>query len=277
MEVAVIDRISALAMVANGREVGTHVPAILLPKAHGEFFVQSLEDLQLNRSRFRGGFNTNLISAFDKYVSARKGGSLFVDAADISRLSCKAVFNLGDVSTPGHGDDTAVLALKATAAFDALRGLDGKKLNQRQMAELIEDWHQVMTAKDSNGEQMSAAKAAAGIRNMKIVSRGETSSKVGDLNRARSAMEEIEAKSAEAMPVALFIETPPFNGFKSRSFGLRISVIGGGEAGEIGLSLRWQSKEQQCEEIAEEFSDIMSSRLGGIVDAVHIGTFSLGK
>ncbi|RMV85151.1 DUF2303 family protein, partial [Pseudomonas amygdali] len=56
------------AMIANARELGTVMPAVVLPEGAK---IVNLEQFGAGRSRFRGTFSTNSLADFAKYVSDR--------------------------------------------------------------------------------------------------------------------------------------------------------------------------------------------------------------
>lgn len=274
-----VDRLQAGAAATKHSDLQamqTHTPAILVMDGPGKTSVQSIEHLQIGRSRFRGTMSTNSIRDFVKYVVDRKTSSRgFINVERIDALSCKVFFDLGTVEMPGHGDDTAVLSPKMMAAFNALRGIVGKKLSQQELIDWIEDWHHVLTAEKAQEEFVSVAAAVAGIRNMKLNVSGERGSKVENFGEARSSFEQVEANRDGNLPAFISMRTEPFDGFMSRTFKLRVAVLTG--TGAPQLTLRWQGQEHQCEEIAQEFKYLLNGELGGLSDSLVIGTFTLGK
>lgn len=273
-----IREIQALTVASKAADVKTDFPFIILPEGQGKASINRLEDFQKLRNRFRGTYRTNSKPDFVRYVTDRKGSPRgFIDAEKIDALSCSVLFNLGDEKTPGHADDIAILKPKALAAFTAVQKINGQKLTQQQCIDWIEDWSHVLTASGTDGAYMSMAAAVSGIRHMKLVQKGERKSSVDNMAASRSTMEEIEAKSETTMPAYLTVRTEPFDGFTPRSFLLRVGVLTGGNDGSFTLVLRWQQQEHQCEEIAQEFKELLESELGGLSDSLVVGTFDAGK
>lgn len=279
MEAEVITQIQDLTLAATERDLKTHTPTILLPSKTEGAKVVSLEQFMANRSRFRGLMSTTSLKDFVKYVVSRKGAPRgFIDATQVSKMDAVVFFNLGDALEPGHADDTAVLTPKMLAAFAALQRVNAVKFSQRDLIDWIEDWSHVLTARCNTAgeeEDMGISHAVAGIRDMKIVKKGETNSAQGDMNVRRSAMEEIEAQSNKVMPSKLILKTAPFDGFSERDFTLRIAVLTG--EGDPRLTLRWMSQEHQCEEIAQEFKQILQRELEGLSDSLVLGSFNKGN
>src|SRR5690606_13338377 len=143
------------------------------------------------------------------------------------------------------GDDTATLTLKPTAAYTALLAAVGQRLDQQQLAEFLEDWAPNLTA-CAGDEKLNTAQAITGIRKMTIKATSQRDSTVGDLNHARSAMDEIEARSQETLPTRFEFTTVPFEGLQPATITLRLSVITGSDAPV--LKLRWVAEEAQREE-----------------------------
>jgi uncharacterized protein YfdQ (DUF2303 family) len=276
-----IDRLQAGAAAtkhADLQGMTTHVPAIVLMDGPGKTKVESIEHLQEHRARFRGTMTTNSMQDFVKYVVGRKGSPRgFISAERIDDLSCHVYFNLGDHAIPGHGDDLAILKPKMLPAFSVMKNINGKRLSQQELIDWIEDWHHIVTASKvgDDGGYMSTAAAVSAIRTLKIDVKAQQTNTVGNYGASRSALEEVEANREGSLPGFLSIRTAPFDGFKDRTFTLRLSVLTGAE--KPALSLRWQQQEHQCEEIAQEFKERLVAELGGLADSLVVGTFALGK
>lgn len=263
--------IIAHALAAAGQQIETtgHTLAV---QPEGIKLV-NLEKYQAIRDRFRGALSTHALADFARYVEQHPGGDIkphgFIDQ---DRMACSIIFNLGNDSAAGHGDDTATLTLKPTAAYKALLGVVGQRLDQQELTEFLEDWAPNITA-FAGDEKLNTAQAIAGIRKMTIKATSQRDSTVGDFNHARSAMDEIEARSQETLPTRFEFTTVPFEGLQPATINLRLSVITGSDAPV--LKLRWVAEEAQREEFAREFKGVMEQQVGGFVP-LTIGTFQLG-
>lgn len=263
-----IQHIEANAIAALGVMPHQQVPTIALPD---DMSIHNLERYAEYRARFRGALNTHALADFARYVEARDGDGArgFIDQ---DRMACSIIFNLGNDQLAGHGDDTATLTLKPTAAYKALLAAVGQRLDQQQLAEFLEDWAPNITA-FAGDEKLNTAQAITGIRKMTIKATSQRDSTVGDLNHARSAMDEIEARSQEILPTRFEFTTVPFEGLQPATITLRLSVITGSDAPV--LKLRWVAEEAQREEFAREFKGVLEQQVGGFVP-LTIGTFQLG-
>lgn len=271
-----IDRLQAGAVATKASDLDTNTPAVILMDGPGKTSVHSIEHLMGGRARFRGVMSTSSLKDFVAYVMSREVSPRgFVDAEKIESLACKAFFNLGHETLPGHADDVAVLKPKMLSAFSVMRSTNGKKLGQQDLIDWIEDWHHILTAHKADGSHMEITAAVAGVRNIKLQKKAEATSTVGNANSARSAFEEIEANRDGTMPGTFTLKTAPFDGFAEKEFVLRVSVLTGSDVPQ--LSLRWQRQEVQCEEIAQEFKSILVREMGGMADSLVVGTFDAGK
>lgn len=233
----------------------------------------SLEHLQAGRSRFRGSYKTNTLAEFIVYTKTRVDSqadgngpaSVFVNAEG---GAATAFFNLGNASAPGHADDRASLDLRRTAAFTALLEIAGKQLKQKQLAEFLEDWFDVVEPLGS--DNITVTSAIAAIRDITITSKGEQTSVQGDLQASRSALEEIEAKSRRQLPTGFHFITAPYDGFTQRPFNLRLAVLP--QDKEPLLTLRIVGLSDVFEKIGQEFESELRNRLTGV--NVYRGTFT---
>lgn len=239
--------------------------------------LQSMETFQPLRDRFRGAMVTHSLQDFAKYV---EGHETAHDEAveqrgfiDQDAMRATIIFNLGAPGAAGHGDDTATLTLKPTAAYAALQAIVGKTLEQQPLAEWLEDWLPNLEAKAGEAD-LSMLQAINAVRRMTIKATSQRDSNVGDFSSSRSAMDEIEARSQDTLPSAFVFTTVPFEGLQPANITLRLSVITGRD--EPMLKLRWVGEEAQREEFAREFKAVLEQQVGGFVP-LTIGTFALGK
>lgn len=267
-----IQHIEAQALIATAKPVSIDGgnDLIVLPESAK---LHNLEQFKLQRDRFRGALKTHALRDFANYVEQRAYADLegrgFVDQ---DAMAAHIIFNLGTTHDAGHGDDTATLTLKPTAAYSALQAILGRPLSQQQLAEWLEDWAPHLSA-SAGEETLSIAQAISGIRKMTIKATAQRDSVVGDLKGSRSSMDEIEAKSQETLPSAFIFQTVPFEGLQVAAIPLRLSVITGDTP---QLKLRWVGEEAQREEFARDFKGVLEQEVGGFVP-LTIGTFTLGK
>lgn len=84
-------------------------------------------------------------------------------------------------------------------------------------------------------------------------------------------MDQIEARSKETLPTALYFNVIPFEGLTEQQINLRISVITSGSVPV--LKLRWVGEEVQREAIAEEFKAVLENQIGEAA-TLSLGSFS---
>ncbi len=261
MQIETLHRIEELVMAASRENaLSTATPARILNNQ-----VVSIEHLQEGRSRFRGSLKTSLLSEFVAYLKRHPVGAGFIDA---DNMTATAFLNLGTKDNPGHADWQAHLDLKATAAYRAIRSIEGSPLSQKQMAEWIEDWSTHLSAM-KDGQTIGINVALAAIREISIEAKKNVTSTDRDFGASRSSMEEIEARAKGGLPTHLRFGCHPYPGFRHRDFNLRLSVITGDSP---ALKLRIVGKEQVEEDIAQEFKALLLEEIGESAE-LTIGTF----
>lgn len=264
-----LNQITDTAHAANGKQIETFVPTLLIPSTYK---LSNIEHLQEFRSRFRGQLRTESIADFCKYVKEHRTNGFdtngFIDA---DTMTCNAIFNLGHIDEPGHGDDEALLILKPTAAFNALQQIAGEHLSQTQLAEWMEDWNDNIEVIDANGDRMEVAAAVQKIRTITITAKAERTSSESNFGNARSSMDSIEAAHAEKQPADLQFLTVPYEGLTARVFILRLSIRTGEKP---TLMPRWVRQEQQEEEMAQEFKQVLLGELDEVA-TLTVGSFKL--
>lgn len=220
---------------------------------------QDLEGLLPLRRRARGAMATADAAAFASYATAHAepGATVFVDG---DTMTATAVLNLGSFDKPGHCDNTATLKLVKTAAFRALESITGmaRGLSQQTVAEFIEDWAPMLSFSNENGD-IPLTKALAAIRKMSIETARKVESAEGQLSASRSAFESAAATSADPIPTVIVFRTDAYAGLLARDFGVRLSVLTGGEKPMIGLRL--VNVEAHQEAMAKEFAHLVASNL----------------
>ena len=239
------------------------------------FKIHDLEQYRDFRRRFRGALQTNSLSDFVQYVDqhrkadAENETKVFINA---DSLAATAFFDLGSLLEPQHAEHTATLKLDATAPYAALVNIDGKRLDQRNLIDWIEDWAEYLRpygADPSDPKPFSAALAA--IREVKITKRRETDTNVGDFKQARSVLDDVEASSKHELPGGFLFTADPYTGLPSRQFRVRLALLSGDEDKPL-LSLRLIRLDLEKQEIAQDFKSVLFRELAEKA-ALYIGTF----
>ncbi|WP_122575226.1 YfdQ family protein [Pseudomonas viridiflava] len=262
-----IQLITDNALIAEGKELGTYTPTIVLPEGAK---IVNLEQYSAGRSRFRGTFSTSSLADFAKYVIDRAVADAkgFINQDE---MTCSVLFNLGNDEMPGHADDRAVLKLKPTAAYQAVQAISGRAMSQKDMSDWIEDWHSTLSAVGEANQDISLVKAIAAVRTISVKATSESNHTVSETRASRSAMDDIEATSKETLPTSLIFSAVPFEGLQVREIILRISVITSGA--QPVLKLRWVGEDVQREEIAQEFKSVLEANVGDAAQ-LALGSFA---
>jgi len=270
MDASAIRAIADLAIsAAASNRLDTHTPAIVLGDK-----VVPLEHLQALRSRFRGRLTTDSLADFVHYAKINNfpdaKPAVFIDSAN---LRATAFFNLGNYNEPGHADHTAALALENTAAYRALLAADGKKLDQRALADWAEEWAPQIAADDGLGNPIAMPIVVAAIRSITIKTVAELKNSVGNFSAGRTAMEDIEAKADRTgtLPHNLYFTFCPALGLPEQTARLRLSLLTGEE--KPVFVLRWLGREQVIEAIGQDFKRVLFGSLEDVA-TLTIGTFS---
>ncbi|HDY7209742.1 TPA: DUF2303 family protein [Klebsiella pneumoniae] len=233
--------------------------------------IESLERFAFERFRFRGAMDTTSIDDFVRYSVAyaqeEEKARCFIDA---DNMLARSIFNIGTLDNPGHADNVASIKLKKTAPFRALLAINGDHLNQKQIAEWLEDWSDYLLAFDAGGNTMTIAQAAQAVRRVTIQQATQADHEDSDFSGKKSLMQSIEASSKEVMPVAFEFKCVPYEGLGERRFSLRNSLL---KSSDPVFVLRIVQLEAQEEAIANEFRDLLIGKFDGKPVETFIGNF----
>lgn len=98
----------------------------------------------------------------------------------------------------------------------------------------------------------------------------ESDHTVSETSASRSTLDQIEARSKEALPTSLLFNVIPFEGLTEQQINLRVSVLTCGA--QPALKLSWVGEEVQREDIAQEFKKVLTEQIGANASLV-IGVF----
>lgn len=240
--------------------------AIALPEGVS---IQSLEKFMPERFRFRGNMRTESIEDFCSYCNSKGQNTTYINAKN---MAAEAFFNLGNESEPGHGDDTAEISLKPSAAYQALLRINDKRMEQKEAAEFIEDWQAFISSiTGDQQEDITVKVAATSLRSIKIEATTSTDSEVHNFGRERSARESIQAQTKAARPNFIEFSCEPYAGMPMRTFVLRVGIL---TSSDPKVVFRIINKENHEEEMAQEFKDILRKQLDDKAN-VYVGSFSV--
>lgn len=234
--------------------------------------VEDLEPYLPLRRRYRGAMRTTQIEEFAEYsnLAAGEAHSLAGCFVDPDKMTAKAFFNLGTLHEPGHGDHTATLSLPKTAAFEELLSKNSRAMDQKELAEWLEDWAPQLKVTAENGEPLNLPAAVAAVRRITIGAKSESTSEERTFGGRRSAMSEVEAQNKDTLPAFIEFTCEPYHGLDERTFRLRVSLI----TGETPkLIMRIVRLEHHQEEMAKEFREHLIHALDGNLVQTFVGNF----
>ena len=252
----------------------TNDTAVALPEG---VKIADLEQYLENRRRYRGTMKTNLIGEFVEFVTSTIDGysaytgDNFPCFIDPQHMRAIAFFNLGDIDNPGHGDHQARLSLLKTEAFQELLGINGKRFDQRQLAEWLEDWiDHLQTFGEDGTKELSLAASVAAIRRITIGTTAESTREEQTFGTRQSAMAEVEAKHKDQLPAFLKFTCEPYQGLQERTFTVRLSLITGEKP---QISARIVRLETAQEEMAKELEEKLRSGFEDSEVRTFVGEF----
>lgn len=253
MEAQALEKIIALAHAGQIGNPGTSTPTMLVPEGYK---LASLEQYESAPSRFRGAFSSSSLANFAEYVNAEDEARVFVNIDD---MDAEAFFDLGTAQAPGHAEHRAVLTLKQTAPYRAALAAHERSHGQKDLAHWIEDWHHCIEGEATSGATLSAKQLANAVRRIEIKASSERTHEDGDWNASRSGLDALDASAGTDTPAFIRFTCLPYEGLKTRTFDLRVSLMTDGDKPKI--KLRIMGLEGIQEEMATEFKEVLESHL----------------
>lgn len=237
------------------------------------FKQHDLESFLPNRRRQIGTMVTDSIADFATYSKEHKsdGATVFVHAENLKAVS---VLNLGTPNTPGHADNKAQLSMVATAAYTALGHITGMPKKQADVAEFIEDWRDMITCADTDGQLLSVSHAIEACRTITIESARKLETRVEDFQEESATLDSVKASAKQKLPARLVLTASPYKGLSERKFELRIGIQTGGQVPL--LMLRIIKLEDHKQQMAEELADKLRAQFSDSGVPVLIGSYTKG-
>lgn len=233
--------------------------------------LEDLEPYMRLRNQYRATMNTESIDDFSAYFNDNEGGNCFINAES---MSARTIFDLGGIEKPEHCNHKAILSLRKTAAFKELESINGEHKNQRDMADWIEEWHDLIEAvgDDEGKSEIQLAKAINAIRKLTIEEVRKSDHEVSNFRTSKTAMETIEAKSDEGMPGYFDFTCTPYEGLREQTFRLRLNILKSHEKPQF--LMRIQLFDSITEELAKEFQELLAKKLPEECNT-YIGTLAV--
>lgn len=269
MDASAIEKIQEAAAIREAAIAVAHatteqIGSVPLPNT---FTLHDIEHLQTSPLRFRGTMKTADKAQFVLYCGAAGSEVVYVDA---DAMAATAHFDLGYDEAPGFDEHRAVLTMKRTAEFQALKDIDGKTISQRDCSEWFEDWADLITAADEDGSIIDQHKLVSIIRRIEIKRKSDSGHEVDNYRATRSALESVEASSkAGELPKELSFSCSPYHGLQVCEIPLRLAMVTGGD--EPRFVVRIRAEQRLVEAWARELSAALDEAIAG---PVYVGTFS---
>lgn len=247
-------------------------PLLAIPPG---FTVHNFAPLSPTRLRQKGKLVTSVIDSFVAYcedTDTKEAPSCFIDS---DKMAATTVFNYGSKDRPGHADYTAVLTLKPTAEYTAVKSMVAQqRLSQRDLAHFLEEMDAIVTPIDDNSNAYSLALAISAIRKVEINAQSERTHETGDMKASRTSLERAEARAAGSLvlPSILLFRFVPYVGLSERKFLVRVVVHLDDDKPSFGL--RFVGHELIVQEMANEFVDLLKTKLVNIVPSVYVGNYA---
>ena len=245
----------ALTISADLNDNTTDNPVMILPD---DMVIHDIEEHMELRNQFRAEMETQSIDDFVNYFKEYKGESCFINAED---MRAKTIFDIGTIEEPKHCKHKALLQLNKTSSFKELLRINALKHDQKEMADWIEEWHDIITplTDDSDQNDIPLSTAIAAIRRLTIEEIKKSDHEQGSFRTAKTSMESIEAKADEGMPGYFKFTCTPYEGLKEQQFILRLNIL---KSHNMPMFvMRVQRIETIIENLAKEFQELLASKL----------------
>lgn len=201
--------------------------AVILPKGAQ---VESLEYLYDQPRQLRATFTTERISDFCRYVDAEgKDDTLITVAPDGS--GAQAIIDYGNHEEPCWGHHRALLHMRRTPEFEALKSACGRGTDQRALIEFLEDWrHRIQPyvmseSKPDSATTLPFSSALARIRKIDVKRMLDRGSEEGEWGAKKSTFASVEAVSgSDRPPAGFYFNCQPYPDCEERAIDVRLSI-----------------------------------------------------
>lgn len=259
MDNTAIERIEQLAVAAASADLTQEaVPALVIPVGCE---IKSIEHLLATPAFQRATYTTERLEDFCRYVDqealAERMTAVFVKP---DGSGATGFIDYGTHDRPLWGRHQAQLTMRHTPEYAALLAACGRDLDQRGLIDWLEDWAHIVMPFADDENAISVARAIQLIRRTDIKASATKTSQVGNFSNQGTTIEQIEAKSGEADPPALFAVTcQVYPCTRSRDVSARLSLKTAGD--KPTFRLRIIGQEALNKEVAEEIDLEISARL----------------
>ncbi|MBV2138550.1 MAG: YfdQ family protein [Candidatus Thiodiazotropha sp. (ex Ctena orbiculata)] len=232
--------------------------------------IQDLTQYTPKKRWFSGRFTTSSIKAFCEYVEENNISktALFIS---MRQMAATAYFNMFLTNDePGRRDHLAVLDMQPTVEMDAIINLcSGNCMSQRDLAEWMEEWSDIITPVDKNGEPIDIKAAIQAVRGMTVEASRSINHEVGDMSESKSTMEKIDAKGKQVTTAGFVTDINPYDELPEKRIEVRFSVITSQDS--VKFSARLLQKERLDEDLRVDLRNDLLSKIN--ISQIHLGDF----
>ncbi|WP_438863793.1 DUF2303 family protein [Neptunicella sp.] len=257
----------------SGVQQDSEVPAaVALPD---NFKLVDIEQYLPTRTRFRGNYKTLDIQSFAEYCgdnakeSVPTATQIFINE---KAMQATAIFNIGDIGTPGHCDHTSQLELPKSAAYKTLLDTVNSRIDQQSFSDWLEDWGGNISVIGLSGETMPLALAVNAVRKISVERAREIESTVGQFENSASVSERVAAKNKDDLPAYITFTCSPYHGLIERQIKVRVSLLTSRD--DPAFTLRIIAAEELDEQIANEFKELVITKTKALKCSVYLGKFA---
>jgi uncharacterized protein YfdQ (DUF2303 family) len=223
------------------------------------------------RRRYRGEFQTRQLEQFAHYVIAQKPEHSQVPVfIDDEKMQARAIFDLGTLTQPGHGDHVALLITRPTPDFDALLKADGVTKSQQELIDWCTDWAPNITFHDEENADIDWRVATNALRKVTVSTNTDATSGVSAHGTSRSLAEKVEANADKSLPASISFKCIPYEGLAEIKLTARLTTQLSRE--KPAFSLRIIRLKATTDLIAKDFMARISDALQESAQ-IRIGTF----
>lgn len=262
---------ASVAIEKSISDINNPIPVALPSK----YMVQDIEKIVAKyrplRRRLAGLMETTNEANFVSYCKAQKQDGALVTVNPIN-MTAIAHLNFGDKDNPGHGDNRAKLEYTQSAPYTELLRIDGAHIEQRKMAEWLEDHCTWVKFLDVDHQEIKLTLAISAIRNLTIDANAQTESVVESLSETRSAFESVRASSKHTLPSYVNFVCQPYLDLPERVFAARLSVQMSDKTPQFKLQVA--NHELHKQQMAQQAVDQLTKAFAGEIP-VYVGNYHI--
>lgn len=232
--------------------------------------LETLEQFQQFKNRFKGVFITSSIDSFSEYVNNYENASCFINCND---PVATAIFDLGTIAQPGHAEHKSTLNLDSTPEYDALVKFEKELHTQQKFAEFIEDWKFCITCTDASGNEMETKDAIQAVRHVTVEAKKKDDVQVGAFSANKSTLDQLDASNnGKPLPAWIIFSCSPYQGLKQCDFPMRVSLSMTRDT--LTFKATFSNFAKIRDEFQKEFMTIIKGSLDTSKVAVYLGTWN---